>query len=86
MENTKTEITEKTWNDINDEISEILEIFLENISHDIAEYDATFDIDFDGRIYISEIDLNQDNEMFMGDFKEIMSKHFNLNQKKIDKL
>ena len=27
MENTKTEITEKKWNDINDEISEILEIF-----------------------------------------------------------
>jgi len=86
MENTKTEITEKKWNDINDEISEILEIFLENISHDIAEYDTTFEVDFDNRIYISDIDLNQENEIFMIDFQEIMSKHFKLNQKKIDKL
>jgi hypothetical protein len=86
MENKKIKITEKKWNDINDEISEILEIFLENISHDISEYDTTFEVDFDNRIYISDIDLNQDNEIFMSDFQEIMSNHFKLNEKKIDKL
>jgi hypothetical protein len=75
-------IDAKTLDTINDEINEILEIFLENISYDINDYDAKFGINYKGHICIDEIDLNQDNERFMKDLKEIMSKHFKINKHK----